>query len=547
MTGAIWSSVTQDPALVAGQDAERLRPWSSYEDRVLRVLVLGGSRAAGRSDATAIIIPNTVETIASSAEAARGRRAARSLRTRGASPAAAAANGGRRALPGDRAFASLMRRRPAGVRPCGRERSRRDDGTQRLRRRTDSSIGPDGLQPRLGRRGRSSPATPSTCLPQGGLERKLAAAREGRPLRVKLGLDPTAPDIHLGHTVVLQKLREFQDLGHTVVLIVGDYTARVGDPSGRSAPRPVLSRRGDRRATRGRTWSRRPRCCATDERLEVRLNSEWLDMPMEELFRARAHRHGRAAARARRLRQALRRARSRSRCSSCSTRCCRATTRSRSAPTSSSAAPTRRSTCCSARDVQRAYGAAGAGRADHAAARRAPTASEKMSKSLGNHIGVTEPPEEMYGKTLRIPDAAMDELVRRCCSGSSRPPDDVGPRDAKRALARALVDALPRRRTRRRRPRRTSTACFVAHEAARRHARASQLAGGGTVHLPGAARRRASASRAREARRSARPGRREARRRAAAAGASSTSPPDGLDGRVLQVGKRQFRRLRVRD
>src|SRR3954452_18202650 len=76
------------------------------------------------------------------------------------------------------------------------------------------------------------------ALPEGGLDRKLG---EGRPLRVKLGIDPTAPDIHLGHTVVLRKLREFQDAGHTVVLIIGDYTARVGDPSGRSATRPQLS------------------------------------------------------------------------------------------------------------------------------------------------------------------------------------------------------------------------------------------------------------------------------------------------------------------
>src|SRR3979409_1777654 len=76
------------------------------------------------------------------------------------------------------------------------------------------------------------------ALPEGALERKLA---EGRPLRVKLGIDPTAADIHLGHTVVLRKLREFQDAGHTVVLIIGDYTARVGDPSGRSSARPVLS------------------------------------------------------------------------------------------------------------------------------------------------------------------------------------------------------------------------------------------------------------------------------------------------------------------
>src|SRR5215207_5793414 len=76
------------------------------------------------------------------------------------------------------------------------------------------------------------------CLPRGALADRIA---QGHPLRVKLGLDPTAPDIHLGHTVVLTKLREFQDAGHTVVLIVGDFTARVGDPSGRSATRPVLS------------------------------------------------------------------------------------------------------------------------------------------------------------------------------------------------------------------------------------------------------------------------------------------------------------------
>src|SRR6476659_1136874 len=82
----------------------------------------------------------------------------------------------------------------------------------------------------------------AASLPDGALAAKLeAAAREGRRLRVKLGLDPTSADIHLGHTIVLQKLREFQDLGHRVVLIVGDYTARVGDPSGRSATRPVLS------------------------------------------------------------------------------------------------------------------------------------------------------------------------------------------------------------------------------------------------------------------------------------------------------------------
>src|SRR5437667_7455105 len=80
------------------------------------------------------------------------------------------------------------------------------------------------------------------ALPEGALlERLRAAAAAGRPLRVKQGFDPTAPDIHLGHTVGLRKLRQFQDLGHQVVLIVGDYTGMVGDPSGRNKARPQLA------------------------------------------------------------------------------------------------------------------------------------------------------------------------------------------------------------------------------------------------------------------------------------------------------------------
>src|ERR671935_1078335 len=75
-------------------------------------------------------------------------------------------------------------------------------------------------------------------LPEGALADQLEL---GRPLRVKLGIDPTTPDIHLGHTVVLSKLREFQDAGHLVVLIIGDFTARIGDPSGRTAQRPLLT------------------------------------------------------------------------------------------------------------------------------------------------------------------------------------------------------------------------------------------------------------------------------------------------------------------
>src|SRR3984893_9725497 len=115
-------------------------------------------------------------------------------------------------------------------------------------------------------------------LPRGGLEMKLREAhREARPLRVKLGIDPTAPDIHLGHAVVLGKLREFQDAGHRVVLIIGDYTARVGDPSGRSTLRPMLS--DEEIEANAATFQEQALKIldADPERLEVRHNSEWLD------------------------------------------------------------------------------------------------------------------------------------------------------------------------------------------------------------------------------------------------------------------------------
>src|SRR4029077_1346456 len=97
---------------------------------------------------------------------------------------------------------------------------------------------------------------------------------ENRPLRVKLGIDPTAPDIHLGHAVVLCKLREFQDAGHRVVLIVGDYTARVGDPSGRSSERPMLSLE-EIEANAATFQAQAVRILDDDPtRLEVRRNSE---------------------------------------------------------------------------------------------------------------------------------------------------------------------------------------------------------------------------------------------------------------------------------
>src|SRR6185295_5818817 len=108
-------------------------------------------------------------------------------------------------------------------------------------------------------------------LPEGGLERKLAL---GRPLRVKLGIDVTSPDIHVGRAIPLQRMRAFQDAGHTGVLIIGDYTTRIGDPSGRSAERPVLS--DEEIDGNAKTYLEQAMIVLDEDRTEVRYNGEWL-------------------------------------------------------------------------------------------------------------------------------------------------------------------------------------------------------------------------------------------------------------------------------
>ena len=108
-------------------------------------------------------------------------------------------------------------------------------------------------------------------------ERLALAAKEGRPLRVKLGLDPTSPDIHLGHTVVLRKMRQFQDLGHKAVLIIGDYTARVGDPTGQNTTRPMLSPEQIERNAHTYFDQAGKVLDTSPDKLEVRHNSEWLE------------------------------------------------------------------------------------------------------------------------------------------------------------------------------------------------------------------------------------------------------------------------------
>src|SRR6187402_1109778 len=113
-------------------------------------------------------------------------------------------------------------------------------------------------------------------LPQDEWVKKLARSEKtGVPLRIKLGLDPTAPDIHIGHTVVLNKLRQLQDLGHTVIFLIGDFTSMIGDPSGRNSTRPPLT--AEQIKSNAETYYKQASLVLDPEKTEIRYNSEWSD------------------------------------------------------------------------------------------------------------------------------------------------------------------------------------------------------------------------------------------------------------------------------
>jgi tyrosyl-tRNA synthetase len=373
------------------------------------------------------------------------------------------------------------------------------------------------------------------CLPEGALAERLAeAARAGRPLRVKLGIDPTAPDIHLGFVVVLQKLREFQDLGHTVVLIVGDYTARVGDPSGRSSTRPVLS--GAEIDANAETFRRQALRVLSAERLEVRRNGEWLDMAAEDLF-------------------ALMR----------TTTVARILERDDFAKRWAAHAPIsmlellypllqgydsvaveadvelggtdQKFNLLLGRDVQAAYG-----RPEQVILTMpilvGTDGERKMSKSLGNYVGVTDPPEEMYGKILSLPDAALGEWYRLLLD--EEVPAEATPRDAKRALARRIVARFWSEEAAREAEAHFDRV-FVDREIPEDVPEVAFAPADGTVHLPALVAAAFGGSRS------------EARRLVAQGGVKVDGepvsaldvPPDAVDGRVLQAGKRRFARVRL--
>jgi tyrosyl-tRNA synthetase len=369
------------------------------------------------------------------------------------------------------------------------------------------------------------------CLPPGELARRLAS---GRPLRVKLGVDPTAPDIHLGHTVVLGKLREFQDAGHLAVLIIGDWTARVGDPSGRLSTRPMLG--ADEIARNAVTYREQAFRILDPRRTEIRSNGEWFaGMGLEEVFRL---------AGAATVNQLLRRNDFAERMG-----------QDRPVSVLELLYPLMQAydsvqvradvelggtdqlfNLMLGREVQAAFGA------PSQVVMTMPILPgldgvQKMSKSLGNHIGVDDPPEEQFGRTMRIPDTLLAEWYRLLAPDEPSP--GAHPAEDKRRLARLIVDRFHGpgagsraeehfdRVVRDRRPPEEVPVLRIP---------------AGTVHLPALlADRLGIASRS------------EARRLIGGGAVSVDGRPVAeldvdaaqLDGRVIRAGKRRFARVRV--
>jgi tyrosyl-tRNA synthetase len=267
-------------------------------------------------------------------------------------------------------------------------------------------------------------------LPEGGLEEKL---KLGRPLRVKLGVDPTSPDVHLGFAVVLDRLREWQDAGHTVVLIVGDYTARIGDPSGRSSERPVLP--DEVLDANAQHFAEQAFRILDREQTEVRFNGEWLSkLTFAELVR---------------LTRTLTVARLLERNDF-------AERYEAKEPISLSEllyppAQAYDSVAIEAdveiggtdqlynlvagRDVMERYGLAPQLVVTYPLLVGL-DGVEKMSKSRGNYIGIAEPPEEMFGKVMSIPDEALPQWWQLIVGGGEHPAE---PMDWKLELARRIT------------------------------------------------------------------------------------------------------------
>jgi tyrosyl-tRNA synthetase len=350
--------------------------------------------------------------------------------------------------------------------------------------------------------------------------------------------------------VVLRKLREFQDAGHTVVLIVGDYTARVGDPSGRTSLRPMLSEE-EIDANAATFQAQAGKILDSDPgRLEVRRNGEWLDMRTSELLRLLAT--STAA-------QLLERDDFAKRLSAGESISMLELLYPLLQGYDSVAVRAdvelggtdQKFNLLLGRDIQRAYGQ------PEQAILTMPIlvgtdGRRKMSKSLSNQIGVSEPPEEIYGKTMAIPDEAIDEYQRLLLDGGSAEEGaspagaaspasaKPSPRDAKRALARELVAWLYSPQDAEAAERRFDRV-HVEHEAPE-EIEDAVFSRDGTLHLPGLIADEFGVSRS-EARRLIDQGAVTLGEQQLASGEHDVAP-ERADGQVLKVGRRRFRRLR---
>jgi len=282
-------------------------------------------------------------------------------------------------------------------------------------------------------------------IPEGDLARRLErSAKTGTPLRVKLGADPSAPDLHLGHTVVLQKLRDFQDCGHTAIFLIGDFTGMIGDPTGRSETRKALDR--EQVAANAETYKKQVFKILDPERTEIRFNSEWMErMQAADVVKLAAqYTVARLLERddfAKRLRE------------------------SRPIGVHELLYPLVQGYDSIALRADVELGGTDqkfnllVGRELQKWAGQEPQlvftmpllegtdarlvdgklCGQKMSKSLGNAIGINEPPEEMYGKIMAISDELMLRFIELLSRAGDHPDPRREPLAAKKALAAEIV------------------------------------------------------------------------------------------------------------
>ena len=366
--------------------------------------------------------------------------------------------------------------------------------------------------------------------PEGALEKKLAL---GRPLRVKLGIDVTSPDIHVGRAIPLQRMRAFQDEGHTGVLIVGDYTTRIGDPSGRSAERPILS--DEEIDASARTYVDQAMIILDRDRTEVRYNGEWLS----KLTYADVVRLARTMTVARILE-----------------RDDFANRYAAQAPISISellyplmqaydsvaieadvelGGTDQYYNLLAGRDVMQHYGL------EPQVVLTTPLLlswdGKKMSSSVGNNIPLTAAPEEQFGRTMRIPDEQLREWYTLVMEADAPAGD---PMEAKLELARFIVrrshgeEAVQRAEDHFTRVVREHSAPDDVPEAV--------LDGDGDVHLPALLVEHLGVPSTSEARRLISQGGVKLNGEAVS---DLDLPRDALDGALVQAGKRRFMRFRV--